>query len=273
MRTTPSPIIPQQRDRSIVRMLAEDFRILTGEQIDELFPMGSVTRRNFRLKQLCDAGYLSSRYIPVAGRLNTLVYFLGARAWELFDDPAEKNVLLSLHKQASQLAFSGLEHRIMVDTIHIRFLTAERQYPEYRFLTWIDQYSPSWQSLREYGVPVQADGYGEYILLMHFDSLLTFFLEADITERADVLRDKVERYIAFAESGNYQKLFAASSPFRVLFITANQSKVDGLVKFIESRTDRYFWIATWDDFKSSKLFDAYWRRPARAGRHSLLLHP
>src|SRR5436309_2772437 len=148
-------IILQHRDRSLVRMLAEDFRILTGEQIDELFPMGSVTRRNFRLKQLCDRGYLSSRYIPVPGRSNRLGYFLGPRAWELFDDPAEKNVLRSLHKQASQLAFSGLEHRIMVDTIHIRFLTTERDYPQYRFLTWIDQYSPSWQTLREYGVTVQ----------------------------------------------------------------------------------------------------------------------
>ena len=64
-------------------MLAEDFRILIGEQIDELVPMGSVTRRNFRLKQLCDAGYLSSRSIPAPGRPNRLAYYLGSRAWEL----------------------------------------------------------------------------------------------------------------------------------------------------------------------------------------------
>ena len=265
-------IIPQHRDRSLIRMLAEDFRILIGEQIDELVPMGSVTRRNFRLKQLCDAGYLSSRSIPAPGRPNRLAYYLGSRAWELFDDPAEKNLLLSLHKQASQLAPSALEHRIIVDTIHIRFLTAEWQYPEYRLLTWIDQYSPSWESIREYGVPVQADGYGEYILLMHFDSLLTFFLEVDITERAEILRDKVERYIAFAESGNYERLFAAS-PFRVLFVTSSQNKLEGLAKFIGSRTDKSFWITTWEEFKHSKLFDAYWVRPGLEGRHSLLSHP
>src|SRR5262249_24056931 len=153
------------------------------------------------------------------------------------DDPTEKNVLFALHKQASQLALSGLDHRVMVDTIHIRFLTAERTYPQYRLLTWMDQYSPSWESLRQYGVPIQADGYGEYILLMHFDALHTFFLEVDITERAEVLRDKVERYISFAESGNYEKLFAASTSFRVLLITSNQSKLEGLARFIESRTD------------------------------------
>src|SRR5437899_1538713 len=51
----------QHRDISLIRILAEDFRILNGEQIGELFHLGSIRRRNFRLKQLCDAGYLSSR--------------------------------------------------------------------------------------------------------------------------------------------------------------------------------------------------------------------
>src|SRR2546422_7260242 len=134
-------VVPQERDKSLVRMLAEDFRILIGEQIDELVPMGSPTRRKFRLKQLCTAGILSSRYIPRHGRANQLGYFLGPKAWELFDDDSEKNVIRALHKQAADLAVSGLEHRLLVDSVHIRFLTASRDYPEYQLLTWIDQYS------------------------------------------------------------------------------------------------------------------------------------
>src|SRR5262245_37478470 len=116
MSTEIDSIVPQQRDKTLVRMLAEDFRILTGEQIDELFPMGSITRRNFRLKQLCTSGFLSSRHIPGPGRPHRMGYVLGPRAWELFDDSSEKNLLRSLHKQAMHLAPSALEHRIIVDS-------------------------------------------------------------------------------------------------------------------------------------------------------------
>jgi len=64
---------------------------------------------------------------------------------------------------------------MLVDSIHIRFLTAARHYVNYKLLTRIDQYSPWWQSVRDYGIPVQPDGYGEYLMLMYFESLSTFF--------------------------------------------------------------------------------------------------
>jgi hypothetical protein len=60
-------VAPQHRDLSLIRILTEDFRILTTEQIDKLFPMGSIARLSFRLKQLCDAGYLSARVLARFG--------------------------------------------------------------------------------------------------------------------------------------------------------------------------------------------------------------
>ena len=63
--TIHNDIVLQDRDNALLRTLTEDFRVLSREQIGELFPMGSVARLNFRLKQLRDAGYLSSR--PLAG--------------------------------------------------------------------------------------------------------------------------------------------------------------------------------------------------------------
>jgi len=44
---------------------------------------------------------------------------------------------------------------MLVDSIHIRFLTAARQYANYRLVTWIDQYSAWWKELRTYGVPIR----------------------------------------------------------------------------------------------------------------------
>ena len=154
---TPKSTRPQSRDVALIRMLAENFRILNGEQIGELFPMGSVRRRNFRLKKLCDAGYLSTRSLVQMGNVTKHGYYLGPRAAELFVNPTERKIVNTIRVQVPQLAESGLAHRMLVDSVHIRFLTAGREYPEYKLLTWIDQYSPWWQELEKYGVPVQAD--------------------------------------------------------------------------------------------------------------------
>jgi len=257
---------------SLIRLLAEEFHVLTREQISELIPMGSVARLNFRLKQLRDAGYLSSRNIWGFGSAVQLGYYLGPHAPELFDE-TERAAVRTHAAEAADLKVAGLAHRMLVDSVHIRFLTASRQYPNYKFLTWVDQYSPWWQKLREYGVPVQADGYGEYIMLLHFDALLTFFLELDrCTERGEGIRSKIDRYVQFAKTGQYEERFATSTPFRVLFITTGKERLEHVLKIIEQKTDKTFWLATWKDFKSSRLMDAYWRRPHKDGYYSLSSH-
>src|SRR5712692_5918692 len=172
--------------------------------------MGSIRRRNFRLKQLRDAGYLSCRELIRMGNVAKHGYYLGPRVPELFSNPTEQLLVKGIRAQVAQLTESGLTHRMLVDSIHIRFLTAAREYVNYRLVTWIDQYSAWWKELRTYGVPIQADGYGEYLLLLHFDNLFTFFLELDRgTEGRQTLQDKIRRYVDFAESGLYQQQFAA----------------------------------------------------------------
>src|SRR5258708_12068644 len=82
----------QNRDISLIRMLAEDFRMLNGEQIGELFPLGSIRRRNFRLKQLCDAGYLSSRELIRMGNVAKPGDYPGPRAPALFSNPTAQRL-------------------------------------------------------------------------------------------------------------------------------------------------------------------------------------
>ena len=268
--TIHNDIVLQDRDNALLRTLTEDFRVLSREQIGELFPMGSVARLNFRLKQLRDAGYLSSR--PLAG-LGTAVkrgYYLGPRAIELLSDPIERRVATSARSQAAQLAPTGLEHRMLVDSVHIRFLTAASDYPNYKLVTWIDQYSSWWEEVRSYGVPVQADGYGEYLMLLHFDSLFTFFLEVDRgTEGGKTIQEKIARYIEYAESGSYERQFAAK-PFRVLFVAASRRRAESLLKMTAAQTNKIFWITSWDRFKKAKILDAFWFRPGHEGMYSLL---
>lgn len=265
-------IVLQDRDRSLIRILAEEFRILNREQIGELFPMGSVARLNFRLKRLRDAGYLSSRVVAELGAATQLAYYLGPRAVDLFPDPTEQRAVAAIRSQAAQLAPSGLAHRMLVDSIHIRFLTAARAYPNYKLLTWVDQYSPWWAEMRDYGVTVQADGYGEYLMLLHFDSLFTFFLEVDRgTEGGKVIQQKIARYVEYAASGAYEQQFAAR-PFRVLFVTESERRMKTLTDMASAQTDKTFWITSWERFKHAKLLDSYWLRPRHEGSHSLLSH-
>jgi protein involved in plasmid replication-relaxation len=262
----------QDRDVSLIRMLAEEFLVLTREQIGELFPMGSIARLNFRLKQLREAGYLSVRDIARFGAMHTLGYYLGPQSLDLFHDPAERRVAEAVRAKAAELAPSGMSHRMRVDTVHIRFLTAGRDSPDYKLLTWIDQYSPWWATLHRYGVPIQADGYCEYLKLMHFNGLFTFFLEVDLgTERGRAIEEKVDRYIAYAKSHDYERKFAAH-PFRVLFIASSLRRSETLLKMIEARTAGIFWITSFEEFRRAKLFDAYWRRPHQGGLQSLSSH-
>lgn len=271
-KTYRSTVQLQNRDRSLIRMLAEEFLILTRQQIGELFPMGSIARLNFRLRQLREAGYLSVRPVAGYGAVHTLGYYLGPESPELFREPTERRLIASLRSRAAQLAPSGIEHRMLVDSVHIRFLTAGRDYSDYKLLTWIDQYSPWWDSVRQYGVPVQADGYGEYLMLMHFEGLFTFFLEVDMgTEYGEVIRQKIDRYIAYAESGAYERQFAAQ-PFRVLLVAISPERAKRLLRIIEERTDKIFWVTSVEEFMRARLFDAYWSRPRQSGLYSLALH-
>jgi hypothetical protein len=88
MQTRTNKIILQHRDISLIRMLAEQFRILSREQIGELFSIGSVARLNFRLKQLSDAGYTpvltrtqSTRNRSPGSFLQKSCFFGVPRAW------------------------------------------------------------------------------------------------------------------------------------------------------------------------------------------------
>ena len=260
----------QNRDLSLIRILTEDFRVLTSEQIGSLFPMGSNARLSFRLKLLCDAGYLSARTLARLGSSTRYGYYVGPRAKELFENPTDQRIVASIHNQVPQFAENSLTHRMLVDSVHIRFLTATRDYPEYKLLTWVDQYSTWWEELRNYGVPGQADGYGEFLMLMHFESLYTCFIEVDRgTERGRTIQEKVERYIQYAESGAHEKKFAAKL-FRVLFVTTTARRLEGLARLIAPQSRHLFWLTTWEQMRTAKLFDGYWTRPGQEGLHSLI---
>jgi hypothetical protein len=262
----------QEHDRTLIHALAEQFRLLTRPQISELLGISSVRALQARLQRLREAGYLSVRLVARMGAARQYAYHLGPKGVDIFDDPTERRLAANARTQASQLAVSGLRHRLFVDSVHIRFLSASRDYAEYRLLAWVDQYSPWWNEMQAYGLPAQADGYAEYLLLLHFDSLFAFFLEVDCdTENRTVLKSKIDAYAEYAASGMFQERFAATRPFRVLFITTNTRRLDSIMQLCGRSSDpTLFWATTMEDFSRYKLLAAYWQRAGASGTHSLL---
>jgi len=77
----------QNRDISLIRMLAKTFGFSMVSRLENCFPWVRFGRRNFRLKQLRDAGYLSSRELIRMGNVAKHGYYLGPRAPSFFSNP------------------------------------------------------------------------------------------------------------------------------------------------------------------------------------------
>ena len=248
----------QPADIELVRLLREDFVLLTRSQICELFPGRSIRRTNFRLRKLRQAAYLSRRY--PAGMLVPKIplYYIGPRAAEaLSRDPRDPGVL-SRRKQALQLRDASLPHLLLVNSVHIKFLSASRHYSDFELLSWIPQYDSVWQTLNQYGFPLRPDGYGEYR-----KELLTlrFFLELDRgTERGRALHNKLAAYTEYARSGRFEEHFSASG-FRVLFIPPTLRRARQLLRAISSHNPDLFWVTPADQFFHQPLFDPHWQCP------------
>ena len=102
-RKKPLPLYIQPRDHELLRMLLDDFGLLTRGQICELFPERGIRRTNRRLRQLVHAGYLSIRY-PTGYLMQRIpFYHLGPYAFEpLHLDPHDPT-FLARRKQAANL--------------------------------------------------------------------------------------------------------------------------------------------------------------------------
>jgi len=259
----------QERDTLLLDLLATQFRLLSRDQIGELLPMGSVSRLNFRLKRLVEGRYLSTRLITTRGPSHKLTYYLGPRSLDTFADSEHQEIAASAREQAAELTALGLPHRMLVDDIHIRFLVSQRLYPHFKLITWVDQYSQSWEQLRKLGLFFEPDGYGEYRLSFAFQNVVPFFVEADRgTERGTLLLEKIDRYLRYAALLLTSARLSAE-PFRVLFITESNRRTKNLLEVIGTKTDKLFWVTTADRFRQAQLFDPHWSRPHQEGRHSL----
>lgn len=251
-----TPVVLQPRDRELLHYLSSDYVLLTREQIAQLFPGRSVRRTNFRLRKLLQAGYLSRRYPAGLLMSHVPLYYLGPRAAEpLALDPGDPKLRLR-RKQALQLRDGALPHFLLVNAIHIKFLTASREYPDYELLNWIPQHAPIWGTLNQYGFPLRPDGYAE---CRQAAQLSHFFIELDRgSERGDAIRKKFLAYAQYARSGRFQAQFSAHD-FRVLCIVPSWRRARPLLQLMHSTSPQLFAITSADEFFRQGLLEPHWK--------------
>lgn len=252
----PPPFLPPN-DLELLRFLAKDFLLLSRQQVNALFPERSLRNINYRLSKLRSAGFLSRRQYPATTLGPWMpLYYLGPRAPEaLGHDPGDVT-LVARRKRAIQLRESAIPHSLLVDSVHIQFLTATKDYPDYELLTWIPQYDALWRTLGDHGFQLRPDGYAE----IHKDAhVVRFFLELDRgTERGQKITAKFAEYQRYLMTGQFEQHFSAPS-FRVLFVTSTERRARQLARHASSFSENLFWLSSIDTFFSSPLFNAFWR--------------
>jgi Replication-relaxation len=250
--------IVTERDRELLRTLATT-RVLDAEQIQVVGGFTSLRRTNRRLLKLVRAGLLKRWFLSATGGGQKAIYGLSLQGASLIGETRARVVRLPHDSLITHSEF--LAHQQAVNAV---FLLAKIQ-PLPAGLV-----CQRWVTIREpfsQAVPLLPDGYFE---IAHGDVVYPMFLEVDLgTERAPIWQRKVELYLKFALSGEFERLFHEKR-FRVLVVLPSERRLEAVRKTVARRTEKLFWFATHDDLTAYGLAARIWRRPAGTERMALV---
>jgi len=237
----------QTRHILLFRILRDHCSFLTRSQIERVLTLSRIGTTKTLLWMLSE-GYLNRRYRADSfEHFQTPVYYLGKRGWHVVGKPLSEYPAHRLGvEQRSERTFP---HTLALHDVLLKFLL------ESAVRRIIPSEDELWRETIDFGnIPdawIQYRG-GET------------FIEIDLgTEHVPVLKEKIERYIAFASSGRYEHLFPGCR-FRVLFITTTDERIDSLQQI--TRSDD-IWYARMEEFVKEELNARHWC--ARSGVYAL----
>ena len=248
----------QDRDRQLLREIAI-MRVVDREQAKCVAGFGSTPRVNSRLLGLKRAGILRRFFLGSKGGGQKALYALSQTGAKLVDVPfrgprkAHDEVLIADFFVTHQLSINEIYCLLKFRPI----LTSEAQ-----FLRWMSFYEPL-----ESGTPLIPDGYFE---ILAPQKTLAAFLEVDLGhEGLSVWKRKVETYLRYAISGNFEKR-SGQSQFRVLVIANSERRMHSLRAATSTLTKKVFWFSTFDSIASDGFWSPVWLRAVDHERQSLL---
>ncbi len=269
-------LVLRERDVDIVEAVYR-FRLLRQDQLQTLF-FGSKTRAQVRLEKLYDHGFLDRKFLPVAlgeGRSPTL-YVLDRRGAELlrvergYDD-------LSGYTTRRTLKTDFIEHTLAINDVMVAVTAACRQ----QAFT-LEQWQTESQLKADYDRVTIADGRGKpqhvavvpdsYFTIIANGRRYPFFLELDRgTMTLKRFKTKVEAYLAYINTGAYQKRYQTRS-VRVLTVTLSAVRMANLKQATEAVGDTlWFWFGVLPTLKPETILTgAAWYQAGKREQQALI---
>jgi hypothetical protein len=261
----PNPMRLTERDIAVIEAVNR-FRVLKQEQLQALF-FGSKATAQFRLEKLYDHGYLERKFLPVMlgqGRSPTL-YVLDRKGAELlrvergYDD-------LVWYSTSKDLKTEFLEHTIAINDVMVAIsvacnrlgFTLEQWHGENDLKASYDHVIIKGAGGKRERVPVLPDS---YFTIVAYERRNHFFLELDRgTMATSRFKTKVQAYLAYHESGGYEKRYGTKS-LRVLTVIAGSSSGEKRLVNLKTTTEsvggkRRFWFVTASNLKAETVLSS-----------------
>lgn len=269
-----------ERDREIVRAIY-DYRVLNYHQIARLF-FGDISRCQRVLARLYHHGYLERVFLPVIVGSSPALYVLDKRGVELLRTHfgMEDTVWYPTYKS---LKSEFLEHMMAINDFRITVTLACQRFG-YHLQTWLTDHQIKAQNARKDYDKVQIRKVGgnqqwvsivpdSYFVVQTPRGTARFFLELDRgTMSLSAFKNKVLAYIAYHDSGLYEKRYGAKS-LRVLTVVPQGAKRIANLKTAteEVKGERRFWFAEGQTLTPENVFtEAVWSVAQDSYLYSLL---
>jgi hypothetical protein len=250
-------IVIQERDRHLFRELAL-MRVIDREQATIIASFGSASRTNRRLHQLTQAGLLHRFFLGANGAGRKAVYALSRKTAQAFNLPYR-----GPQRRKDEVLVTDLfvQHQLAVNLV---YCAAKYSTPPagVAFKRWIPFTVPLSETLR-----LIPDGYVEITTPAEIRAA---FVEVDRgPETLKVWQEKVRKYFALANSGQFEPAFHQSH-FRVLVVATSERRMHSIRKTIAEMTDKVFWFATLDSLSNGGVFGTVWLMPRDEERRTLI---
>jgi hypothetical protein len=241
-------LVLQDRDLQLLREIGI-MRVVDREQAKCVTGFGSTTQVNLRLLGLTRTGLLRRFFLGTKGPGQKALYALSATGAKLIDVPfrgprrAQDEVLV---------ADFFVTHQLSINEIYCLVKFRPIPISEARFLRWISFYEPL-----ESGTRLIPDGYLE---ILTPQKTLAAFLEVDLgNEGLSVWKRKVEAYLRYAISGNFEKR-SGQPQFRVLVVANTERRMHSLRAATAGLTNKIFWFSTFDSIMRDGFWSLIWLR-------------
>lgn len=234
-----------ERDTDVLKAVA-DYRILRQDHIQQLF-FSSKSTAQYRLSHLYQHGFLQRHFLPVYAGWSPTLYTLDKRGIALL---RQECGIERVSVWDSENGHEFLSHTLAINDVRIA-ITLASQDVDYTLVQWkseadlkaeYDRVTITNEKGKQQSISLIPDS---YFTIETSQGKASCFLEMDMgTMTVGRFATKIRAYLAYTQSGEYQKRYQTKS-LRVLTITTSQTRCINLKAAAESvGGDRRFWFST-----------------------------